>query len=276
MMNLFKNKFFIICLTVAVVLCAVPSVFSVMGYKSLSRDMVGIITTPFRWIGTGIANAFEGFERFFTSVEKVNEENEALREKNRLLLEELERSKILEEENQRLREYLGMKTKYPSFTFEEGMVLSRSSGNYVTGYTLNRGTLHGVDVNMAVVTNEGVVGFVSEVGSTWCKVSTILESESSVGAYIPRSGDVGIVCGDLTLGKDGACKFSYVESDADIQVGDRILSSGVASFYPPELSIGVVESIQIDEYSRATTATVRPSVDFSNLKYMLIVTGYGE
>lgn len=275
-MNLFKNKFFIICLTVAVVLCAVPSVFSMMGYRSLSRDMVGIITTPFRWVGTGIGNAFEGFGRFFTSVEKVNEENEALREENRLLLEELERVKILEEENKRLREYLGMKTKYPSFTFEEGMVLSRSSGNYVTGYTLNRGTLHGVDVNMAVVTNEGVIGFVSEVGSTWCKVSTILESESSVGAYIPRSGDVGIICGDLTLGREGYCKFSYVESDADIQVGDRILSSGIASFYPPDLSIGVVESIQIDEYSRTTTATVRPAVDFESLKYMLIVTGYGE
>ena len=275
-MKLFKNKFFIICLTVAVVLCAVPSVFSVMGYRSLSRDMVGIVTTPFRWVATGIGNSFEGFGRFFTSVEKVNEENESLREQNRLLLQELERAKILEAENQRLREYLGMKAKYPSFRFEEGMVLSHSSGNYITGYTLNRGTLHGVDVNMAVITSQGVVGFVSEVGSTWCKVSTILESESSVGAYVPRSGDVGIVCGDLTLGKDGYCKFSYMEADADIQVGDQILSSGLASFYPPDLCIGVVESIQIDEYSRAITATVRPSVDFSGLKYMLIVTGYQE
>ena len=274
MMNLFKNKFFIICLTIAVVLCAVPSVFSGMGYRSLSRDMVGIVTTPFRWVATGIGNSFEGFGRFFTGVERVNEENEALREENRLLREELERAKILEAENERLREYLGMKAKYPSFTFEEGMVLSRSSGNYITGYTLNRGTLHGVDVNMAVITSDGVVGFVSEVGSTWCKVSTVLESESSVGAYIPRSGDVGIICGDLSLSRDGYCKFSYVEADADIQVGDRILSSGVASFYPPDLTIGVVESIKIDEYSRTTTAIVRPSVNFSDLKYMLIVTGY--
>ena len=275
-MKLFKNKFFIVCLAIAVVLCAIPSVFSIMGYQSLSRNIVGIVTTPFRWVGTGIGNSLEGFSRFFTSVEKVNEENEALREENKQLLLELERAEMLEEENRRLREYLGMKTKYPSFTFEEGLVLSHSSGNYITGYTLNRGTIHGIDVNMAVVTSEGVVGFVSEVGSTWCKVSTILESESSVGAYIPRSGDVGIACGDLTLGRDGCCKFSYVEADADIQVGDLILSSGVASFYPPDLSIGTVESIQIDEYSRTTTAIVRPSVDFSSLKYMLIVTGYGE
>lgn len=273
-MKLFKNKFFIICLTVAVVLCAIPSVFSIMGYQSLSRNIVGIITTPFRWCATGIANSFEGFERLFTGMEKVHSENESLREQNKQLLKELERAKIVEAENQRLREYLGMKIKYPSFTFEEGMVLSHSSGNYITGYTLNRGTLHGIDVNMAVVTSDGVVGFVSEVGSTWCKVSTVLESESSVGAYIPRSGDVGIVCGDLTLSREGHCKFSYVESDADIQVGDQILSSGVASFYPPDLNIGVVESIRADEYSRTTTAIIRPSVDFSDLKYMLIVTGY--
>ncbi len=275
-MNLFKNKFFIICLTVAVVLCAVPSVFSVMGYRSLSRDIVGIVTTPFRWCATAATNAFRGFDRYFTSVEKVHEENESLRDQNKTLLQELENAKILEAENERLRDYLGMKKEYPSFTFEEGMVLSYSSGNYITGYTLNRGTLHGIDINMAVVTKDGIVGFVSEVGSTWCKVSTLYESAVSVGAYVPRSGSVGMVSGDISASRDGYCKFSYTDADADIQVGDEIRSSGVGSVYPAELCIGVVESIEVDEYSRAIVAMVRPSVDFSELQYMLIVTGYEQ
>ena len=275
-MKLFKNKFFIICLTVALVLCAVPSVFSLMGYQSLSRNIVGIVTTPFRWCGKVLTDSLEGFERYFTSVEKVNEENESLREQNKQLLQELERAQVIERENERLRDYLGMKKEYPSLTFEEGMVLSYSSGNYTTGYTLNRGTLHGVDINMAVVTKDGIVGFVSEVGTNWCKVSTLLETAVSVGAYVPRSGAIGMVSGDLSVSSEGYCRFSYTEADADIRVGDQILSSGVGSVYPADLIIGVVESIEVDEYSRAIVATVKPSVEFSKLQYMLIVTGYEQ
>ena len=134
----------------------------------------------------------------------------------------------------------------------------------------------GVDINMAVVTKDGIVGFVSEVGTNWCKVSTLLENAVSVGAYIPRSGAIGMVSGDLSVSSEGYCRFSYTEADADIRVGDQILSSGVGSVYPADLIIGVVESIEVDEYSRAIVATVKPSVEFSKLQYMLIVTGYEQ
>ena len=276
MIRLFKNKFFIICLTVAVILCAVPSVFSIMGYRSLSRDIVGVITTPFRWCATAVTNAITGFDRYFTSIDVVYEENQRLKEENRQLLNNLERADVIEAENERLRDYFGMKKENPTFLFEEGTVLSYSAGNYVTGYTLNKGSLHGVSVNMAVITEEGIVGFVSEVGSTWCKVSTVIETASSVGAYIPRSGSSGIVSGDYTMSNDGFCKFSYVEADADVQVGDKIFSSGTGSVYPADLEIGEVVSVEKDEYSRTLVAKVKPSVDFSALQYMLIIKGYQQ
>ena len=102
MMHLFKNKFFIICLTVAVIVCAVPSVFSLMGYHSLSRDIVSVITTPFRWCATAVTNAAEGVDRYFTSIDTVHEENERLKEQNKQLLNDLERAEIIEAENERL------------------------------------------------------------------------------------------------------------------------------------------------------------------------------
>lgn len=273
-MQLFKNKFFIICLTVAVILCAVPSVFSIMGYKGLARDIVGILTAPLRWCGTALTNTVKGFDRYFTSLEEVHAENEALRQENQALKESLERAELIDAENDRLRDYYGMKQEYPSMTFEEGMILSYSSNNYVTGFTLNRGTMHGIEVNMAVVCKAGIVGYVSEVGTTWCKVLTVIESASSVGAYIPRSGATGIVSGDYTMSREGLCKFSYVEFDADVQVGDKIYSTGTGSVYPSDLPIGEVISVEADEFSRTLVATVRPTVDFSSLRYLLIVTGY--
>jgi len=273
-MKLFQNKFFIICLCVAVVLCAVPSTLSLMGYRSLSKNIVGTVTMPFRWCITAVGNAFEGFGRYFEGIDAVNAENEALKEENRKLESDLDRLEMLEAENERLRDYLGMKEKYPSFTMEEGMIISYSSGSYVTSFTLNRGTMHGIEVNMPAVVADGVVGYVTDVGLNWCMVSTVIETASSVGAYVPRSGATGIVSGDASLRYDGVCKLTYLEADADIEVGDKVYSSGNGSVYPEGLLIGEVISVGVDEYSRALIATVKPAVDFSSLRYMMIITGY--
>ena len=273
-MKLFKNKFFVICLCVAVVICAVPSTFALMGYRGLARNIVGTLTVPFRWCGTVIGNAFEGFGKYFGSVDALRAENEALESENQALRDQLEEAELMEAENERLRQYLEMKNQYPSFLMEEGMIISYSAGNYMTSFTLNRGSLHGIEVNMPVVVTEGIVGYVTDVGLNWCMVSTIIETASSVGAYIPRSGATGIVSGDSSLRNEGVCKISYMESNADIQVGDKVMSSGTGSVYPADLPIGEVVSVEIDEYSRSLVATVKPTVDFTNLKYMMIITGY--
>ena len=123
-MKLFKNKFFIICLCVAVVLCAVPSTFALMGYGGLARNIVGTLTTPFRWCGTAISNAFEGFGKYFGSVDALQKENEALKEEIQTLSDRLEQAELLEQENERLREYLDFKAEHPTFLMEEGMVIS--------------------------------------------------------------------------------------------------------------------------------------------------------
>lgn len=274
-MKLFKNKFFIICLAVAVVLCAVPSTFALMGYRGLAKNIVGTLTSPLQWCVTVVGNAFEGFGRYFAGIDHLREENEALEQENAALREQIENAELLEAENERLRSYLDMKAKFPSFEMVEGMIISYSAGNYMTSFTLNRGTMHGVSTQMPVVVADGVVGYVTEVGLNWCMVSTIIETASSVGAYVPRSGATGIVSGDAALRRDGVCKMNYLEANADIQVGDRVLSSGNGSVYPAELVIGTVTAIETDEYSRTLEATVQPMVDFASLQYMMIIIGYG-
>lgn len=273
-MKLFKNKFFLICLCVAVVLAGVTSTFSIMGLPMLSRNILGVVTYPLRWCVTAVTNAVEGFGRYFTSVEYVHAENERLEAENAALREQLRESELLEEENRRLKAYLNMKDTHPSFVLEEAMIVSRESGSYASVFTLNRGTLHGVESGMPVITERGIVGVVKEVGLNWCKVATLIETASSAGACVERSGSVGIVSGDFSLRKDGYCKFSYTDSHADIQVGDVIVSSGQGSIYPAGLKIGEVVSVGTDEYNRTIVATVRAAVDFSSLQYVMIITGY--
>ena len=275
-MKLFQNKFFLICLCIALVLAIVPSVFSLMGYQSLTKNIIGTFTFPMRWCVSAIADGFEGWGMYFQSIDALKEQNEALMAENESLSDLLDEAVLLEAENERLREYLGMKNKYPSFTMEEGRVISYSSGNYMTNFTLDKGSLHGIEVNMAVVTADGIVGRVSEVGLNWCMVSTVIESSVSVGAYVQRSGTGGLISGDYSMMHDGVCKLAYIDADADIEVGDKILSKGTGSMYPADLEIGTVIEISLDEYTRNTVATVQPSVDFSSLKWVMIITGYEE
>ena len=273
-MRIFQNRFFIICLSIALVLTIVPSVFSIMGYRSLAKNIVGTVTMPVRWVATTVGNAFEGWGKYFQSIKSLDEKNQALIEENETLKEQLQNAELLEKENERLRDYLDMKNKYPSFKMEEGMVISHSSGNYITNFTLNRGTLHGIAPNMPVVTKDGIVGYVVEVGLNWCMVSTLIETATSVGAYIPRSEVVGIVSGDYSMRQEGTCKIGYIDAAADVQVGDTVYSSGTGSVYPADLKIGTVTSIEVDEYNRTLVATVTPAVDFSSLQWVMIITGY--
>ena len=207
-------------------------------------------------------------------MDALSDENESLRAELEALEQRLEDAELLEGENERLRAYLGMKKKYPSFTMEEGHVVSYSSGNYVTTFTLDKGTLHGIEVNMPVVTVDGIVGQVTEVGMNWCMVSTIIETATSVGVYIPRSGVRGIVSGDYSMRYDGVCKIEYIDPDADIQIGDKVISDGMSSVYPAGLEIGYVTAVELNEYTRTPVATVKPSVDFSSLEWVMVITGY--
>ena len=278
-MKIFQNKFFLICLCVAVVLSSVSSVLSVMGYKALVRNALGTVATPFRFVATSFVNAAEGFSKYFSSIRSLSEQNDALRRQNDELIARLEAAQRIERENDRLRAYLNMKASYPSFAFEEAMIVGREASSYITVLTLNRGTVHGVRVDMPVVTENGIVGCVSEVGLTWCKVSTILESARSVGVYLPRNNAMGLLSGDISMKEDGLCKLTFVDLDAknaDVQPGDAVYSSGIGSVYPPDMKVGEVVSVDIDNSTRTLVAYVRPTVDFFQPDYLMIITGYSR
>lgn len=278
-MNIFKNKFFIIALTVAFLLSIVPSVLCAMGHGSYVRAALGTIAQPFASLASKVGEGLSGFSIYFAEVERLREENAALREELEDCKDLIYSAKMLEEENSWLSDYLGLKKEHSDFIFEEAAVIGRESGNYSTVYTLSRGSLHDIEVNMPVVTEDGVVGYVTEVGPTWCHAVSIIETASAVGAYIERSGALGLVEGSFELRFDGKCQMVRLAADADIRVGDRVVTSGIGSIYPRGLFIGEVESIETDEYSRTLTAVIAPRVDHASISKVMIIkehTVYSE
>ncbi len=274
MSRFFKSRFFIVSLLICAVLVIVPTVLSLMGQGDFVRDAVGTVAMPFRIAFTGIAEGFDGFVSYFREFDAIKAENRILRDKLKENEEALRGAEAVKEENEWLYNYLGLRREHIDYDFEAARVTGRESGSYMTVFTLNRGSMHGVDINMTVVTDDGIVGYVSEVGANWCKVLTVIETAVSVGAYVERSGELGLVEGVYTPGKTGFCQMSYLPASADIKVGDLVLSSGIGSIYPRGLSIGVVTELVPDGASRSLIAMIEPSADLTDLRNVMIIKGF--
>ena len=265
-MKIFKSKIFIICLIAALVLTLVPTLIAAFGGTDLLRSAMGTVAKPFTMCASGIANAFNGFVDVFTQYDELKEENEALKEQIKEYENKEYNEAILEDQNNWLKDYINLHDKHPNFILKDARVISRESGNYSTVLTLNRGTVHGVKKKMPVMSADGLLGYVSEVGLDWCKISTVIETSSSIGVYTERGGVLGVVDGSPELRPDGLCKMDIMQSDSNIQIGDRVFTAGgEGSLYPTGLLIGSVSSVDVDSNTGMLVAEITPAVDFTDL-----------
>lgn len=274
MRKFFKSKFFLIMLCVALTAVIVPSVLSLMGLSDYVRGGIAAIFSPLQNGMTHVTNAVLGFTEYFTEFDRIKAENEELRAKIEELEDKYYRIDEIEQTNKWLYDYLEIKREHTDYDFAMAEIVGREVGNYMTVFTLDVGTENGVTADMPVITSSGVVGYVTEAGSNWSKVLTIIESASAVGACVERTGELGLLEGDHNMREDGLCKLIHLASDSEVAVGDRIISSGLGSIYPRGLVIGIVESTEYDSYSRSVIAYVRPSADLENISRVMVIKSY--
>lgn len=273
-MRFLKNKFFIILTSIALAICIFFSVLSFMGLGNIVRNGVNTLLFPLRWCGSKISEGFDGFSLYFGKMGDLIEENESLKAENESLRENEIYHNALADENRRLREYLEIKKIYSDFEFSDALIISRGSESFMTVITLNRGSNDGIEIGMPVITSLGVVGSVIEVDINSCKVRTIIEDRGACGAYITRSGEVGVLQGDITYRDTGLCSLNYLSQDADVEIGDIVYTSGLGSVFPRDIPIGKVVKVTENAYNRTKSAEIECFVDFKNLNYVLIVTDF--
>lgn len=273
-LKLLKSRFFLISLAVALLLSIVPGVLCAMGQGSYIRSALVTVSTPFRWALTKVGEGLSGFSMYFRTLEELRDENEELRAELEGYKNLVYDAELIGEENKFLNSFLGIKEEHVDFLFEDATVIGRESTNYRTVYTLSKGTLHGIEVNMPIITEEGLVGHITEVGATWSKAVLLTETASAVGGFVERSGVLGVVEGTYELRTEGVCRMVYIEPDSDIRVGDKVVSSGIGGVYPRGLMIGKITRIEMDEASRTLTATIEPAADLDSVAKLMIITEY--
>ena len=141
--------------------------------------------------------------------------------------------------------------------------------------TVNKGTSHGVETGDCVVTEEGdLVGVVTEAGLNWSTVRTILDSDTSIGALIFRSGATAVAQGDFALMSEGRLSLSYLGTEPDVVSGDLIVTSGLRGYYPSQLVIGYVQEVRASDNGLAQYAVIAPQAELSALTQVFVVTDF--
>lgn len=274
MKRFIKNKFFVLAVVLMVIAAVLPTALTLSGKGSAVHDAVNVLMTPLQKSFNYVTDAIDGFASYFTKFDDVVKENARLKEEIASLNDRLYQAEKTEELNQWLTAFLEMKRSHTDFTFAEAVITGRENANYMTVCTIDRGTVHGIAEGMPVVTPDGVLGYIDEAGLTWAKVRTLIESSTSVGACVERTGELGLVEGNFSLAADGLCRITYLSADSDVRPGDRIITSGTGGIYPRDLVIGYVIEVIPDEYSRTLTATLRPATTLNDLDRVMIITSY--
>ncbi len=256
-------------------LTVVVGALSVSGHLSVLTNVVNIAAAPFQSGFSSFGKALDGYRDYFFAVDELKAENEALRNQLDKLQDKIYDAEAVIDENEFYKNFLGIKEEHTDYSFLDADVIGREAGNFTTVFSLDKGTSASVQVNMPVISqNGGLVGYISESGVNWSKATSLIDASASVGIYIERSMATGILCGDYFLQKDGKCRVNYLEGDADVQPGDRVMTSGLGSIYPSNIVAGYVESVHYDDNLRTKYAVVIPAADLEAPEKVMVITDF--
>ncbi len=237
-----------------------------------SENVVQIVITPFQKLFGKMGNGVSGFWGYFSDVDKLRQENELLKKEKAELEAEFDKATISLNENEQLRKLLEMKKQYPELEFKAAEVIAREPSNWYDTFTIDKGAIDGMALNQPVVSEDKtLVGRISEVGTTWSRVTTITDPSNAVGAEVVRSGEYGIVEGEYSFSSSGTCRLNFISKNANIIVGDKVVTSGLGGIYPKGLTIGKVLEIRPDMQGISQYAVIAPQANVNNLKAVLVV-----
>ena len=219
---------------------------------------------------TYLKNKMSGNNTFFTNVEELKAQNEELKQKNNELEQALRELENLKAQNETLQEYMNLSEKYGEYKTIPGYVINRDISNYSKTIIINIGKNDGVQENMTVIGNEGLVGHIISVEDNTSKVQTIIDTASSVSCTMSTSND-SIVCKG-TLEDKSSLKAMYIPTDVNVVQGDSVETSGLGGIYPKGIHVGTIEKVTNTQNITDRYAKVKTAVDFDKLDTVLVIT----
>ena len=275
-MSFFRNKRLFIILIGIIILVALIG-FSLTDREKLSapeqfiKDTVG-------WAQSAIYTPVSYVAGIFTNIGELKDtynENKVLKEKlsqNKSLIYEVQE---LNKDNEELRKTLDKTDTIRDYDPIQATVVARSPERWIEQITLNKGSQHGIALNMAVITADGMVGKIQTVSpfSSTVQLLTGFDEFNRISATISRENeeDVFGLVEEYDKESDSLLFKIIEESEKDIVKGDLVVSSGKGGVFPAGLLIGTVKEVVPDQYGLTSTALVKPAANMYDINHVIVV-----
>lgn len=275
-MSFFRKKSLFVIL-IGLILLVVLVGYSISEREQLSKpeqflmDSVGWVQSIFNRPISYTVNKFQDFGELKTTFEENNILREKLAEYKTLIYEVQE----LEKENDELRKIADLESSARDFNPILSNVISRSPERWIEQLTIDRGTKHGVEKDMAVMTVDGMIGKIVAVSKTTSTVQLItgFDQLNRISATVSRKkGDniFGLIEG-YDEEKDALIFTILEQSDRDLKEDELVVSSSMGGMYPSGLPIGTIIEVLPDDYGLTKTAYVEPAADLYEINHVIVV-----
>lgn len=263
-----------VALMLAVLLAVGLGILSKVTNTSLPDMFVKGLLTPIRSGVSKLTDKAEQLYGYMFEYELLLAENEALKEQIAQIEDDARYADSVARENERLRDLAELKTAREDFKLVDGYIISWSSNDWSSTFTINTGSNVGIEPGMCVITENGeVVGLVSEVGTNYSVIKSVLDSSLEISATIASSGYNGMVQGGYTYGNADLLRMDYLPTAAVIRNNDQVVTTG-STVYPRNLILGYVVDAGHDDAGIAKFALLKPAADIGKLEQVFIVTEY--
>jgi rod shape-determining protein MreC len=158
----------------------------------------------------------------------------------------------------------------PEYSYKAAAVIGRDPSPFLRFVIINIGSNQGVLAGMPVVTDKGLVGRVDAVLAEAARVQLVTDAASAVNIRMQESDTEAMLVGSIT----GDLSLDMIPKDANVQVGDIVLTSGLGGTYPPNLLVGQVVSVRNLNSDLFQAAAIQPNVDFNQLQFVLVITNF--
>ncbi len=244
---------------------------STVGISTFIASAAGVLVTPLQTAVTATSDFFSGL---FTGTKDLQAQVDALTEENRELRERVADYDEIKIQNDWYSQILSLHEENPDYTFADGKVITMDPSDPFCSFSINAGSAVGVSAGDPVVTADGLVGIVEEVGLTYSKVRTVLHPNLKASASISRTDESGYTGGSLSLAEEGVLRINYLERSSSVVSGDFVVTSGLGGVFPSGLLIGRVTAVSPDSDGMTLYGLVEPFVDIKNLKRVMVITSF--
>lgn len=269
---MYKNKKNGLVGTIAIVGILIILVITTNGNVNKFAQVENIfnkIVTPFQNGLVYLKNKIANNDSFFSNINTLKTENEELKKQNEELQTKLNELQLIKSENEILREYVGLAENYSEYTTIGAYIINKNISNLSDVFVINAGTNQGVEANMAVISEAGLVGYVISATSNTAKVQPIIDPASSVSGLSSSSRTNVVVSGQVD--SDSELKVYTLQVEDEVVIGDIIETSGLGGIYPKGIKIGTIKEIIETKNVTEKYAILETKVDFKNLENVLVI-----